>query len=136
MKTVYQAMDMPFVLSDRDVVYTFGYHFAQEELVFVARTLPYRRSPRSIGVRMHLVEGRWFLKSTTDGDTHLVLEILMDPKGSLPTWFVNLVQRDYPVKLLRALSKQARRSDIQPLKFTTLPTSGVRKIETPATSVR
>ena len=136
MKTVYQAMDMPFVLSDRDVIYTFGYHYSQERLVFVARTLPYRRSPRTIGVRMHLVEGRWFLKPTAAGDTHLVLEILMDPKGSLPTWFVNLVQRDYPVNLLGALSKQARRADIRTLNFKTQSTSGVRKIELPATSVR
>ena len=136
MKTVYQAMDMPFVLSDRDVVYTFGYHYAQGKLSFIARTLPYRRSPKSIGVRMDLAEGRWFLKPTPNGDTHLVLEILMDPKGNLPTWFVNLVQRDYPVNLLDALSKQAQRSDIRPLNFRTQSTSGVRKTENRATLVR
>ena len=128
MKTVYQAVKMPFVLSDRDVIYTFGYQYAHGTLSFVARTLPYRRSPKTIGVRMHLVEGRWFLKPTADGHTHLVLEILMDPKGSLPTWFVNLVQRDYPVDLLAALAKQARRADVRGLDFRDQSTSDVQPL--------
>ena len=136
MKTVYQAVKMPFVLSDRDVVYTFGYQYAQGTLSFVARTLPYRRSPKTIGVRMHLVEGRWFLKPTEDGHTHLVLEILMDPKGNLPTWFVNLVQRDYPVDLLAALSKQARRSDVRRLDFRAQSTSGVQPLNKRSAVVR
>lgn len=115
MKTVYQGMDMPFILSDRDVVYTFGYEYIGDTLVFIGRTLPYRNSPKSVGVRMHLLEGRWFLKRTENNQTHLVMEILMDPKGSLPTWFVNLVQRDYPVGLLTSLARQAKRADVEPL---------------------
>lgn len=115
MKTVYQGMDMPFILSDRDVIYTFGYEYIGDTLVFIGRTLPYRNSPKSIGVRMHLLEGRWFLKRTKTNQTHLVMEILMDPKGSLPTWFVNLVQRDYPVGLLTSLARQSKRPDVQPL---------------------
>ena len=47
----------------------------------------------------------------------------MDPKGSLPTWFVNLVQRDYPVDLLAALAKQARRADERGLDFRDQSTS-------------
>lgn len=136
MKTVYQAVKMPFVLSDRDVVYTFGYQYTNGTLSFVARTLPYRRSPKTIGVRMRLVEGRWFLKPTAEGHTHLVLEILMDPKGSLPTWFVNLVQRDYPLDLLAALSKQARRSDVRRLDFRAQSTSGVQPLNKRSAVVR
>ena len=115
MKTVYQAVDMPLILSNRDLVYTFGYEYVGERLMIIGRTLPYHKSPRSVGVRMHLVEGRWFLKPTGKNKTHLVVEVLMDPKGSLPPWFVNLVQKDYPVNLLTSLAKQARRPDVKPL---------------------
>ena len=75
---------MPFILSDRDVVYTFGYEYVGDTLMIIGRTVPYRDPPRTVGVRMHLLEGRWFLKPTADNHTHLVVEILMDPKGSLP----------------------------------------------------
>ena len=108
---------MPFILSDRDVVYTFGYEYVGDTLLIIGRTLPYRNTPRTIGVRMHLLEGRWFLKSTATNQTHLVVEILMDPKGSLPSWFVNLVQKDYPVGLLTSLSKQAQKADVRPLQL-------------------
>ena len=100
MKTVYQAVDMPFILSDRDVIYTFGYEHTADSVTIIGRTLPYRKPPRSVGVRMHLVEGRWFLRSKGENQTHLVLEILMDPRGDMPNWFVNLVQKDYPVGLV------------------------------------
>ena len=115
MKTVYQAVNMPFILSDRDVIYTFGYEYVGDRLMIIGRTLPYRNSPKTIGVRMHLLEGRWFLKPVGENKTHLVLEILMDPKGSLPSWFVNLVQKDYPVSLLTSLARQAQRPDVRPL---------------------
>ena len=116
-KTVYQAVKMPFILSDRDVVYTFGYEYVGDTLMIIGRTLPYRNTPRTIGVRMHLLEGRWFLKATAENQTHLVVEILMDPKGILPSWFVNIVQKDYPVGLLTNLSKQAQKADVRPLQL-------------------
>ena len=121
LKTVYQAMEMPIVLSDRDIIYTFDYTYTEDSVTIVGRTLPKSKGPRTIGERMHLTEGRWFLKKKGSNQTHLVLEILIDPKGSLPSWFVNLIQRDYPVGLLNKLSVQARRANVKPLTMTTGP---------------
>ena len=85
---------------------------------------------------MSLLEGRWFLRKTETGKTHLVLEILMDPKGALPTWFVNMVQRDYPVGMLKALAKQALRSDVKPFDFRHEPTTDARRLQTHESSFR
>ena len=136
MKTVYQAVKMPFILSNRDVVYTFGYEYVNDQLLIIGRTLPYHKPPRSVGVRMHLLEGRWFLKPVKGNQTHLVVEILMDPKGSLPVWFVNLVQKDYPVGLLTSLEKQAKRADVKPLKLPSAAMSDQQRSKTSPSRVR
>ena len=119
-KIVYQSFDLPFPVDDRDVVYfyTAERKNVNGELVeILGKTTPESTAlaPPSIGTRMHLVVGRWYLRSINPGKTHLILEILMDPKGSMPSWFVNAVQRRYPVETLSRLRDQAMKNDIKPL---------------------
>jgi hypothetical protein len=66
---------------------------------------------------MNLVMGRWHLRPLNASRTHLVLEILMDPKGSMPSWFVNIVQRNYPVETLTRLKEQALKPDIKAIQI-------------------
>jgi len=119
-RTVYQSFDLPFPVDDRDVVYFYSVERKSvngEIVEIIGKTTPESTelAPPSIGTRMHLVMGRWFLRPINPSRTHLVLEILMDPKGSMPSWFVNAVQRRYPVETLTRLKEQALKSDIKPL---------------------
>ena len=45
--------------------------------------------------------------------TLVVTEIHADPKGSLPTWVVNMFQKDWPVKTIRNLRAQVAKGDIK-----------------------
>lgn len=40
--------------------------------------------------------------------TKLTVEVHTDPKGSLPTWLVNLIQKSWPAKTLNGLINQAK----------------------------
>ena len=124
-KIAYQSFDLPWPVEDRDVVYFYSAERKNRngELVeIIGKTTPEARklAPESIGTRMNLVIGRWHLRPINPSRTHLVLEILMDPKGALPSWFVNIVQRNYPVETLTRLKEQALKADIKPL---LIPTS-------------
>jgi hypothetical protein len=44
--------------------------------------------------------------------THIDAQILADPKGAVPKFLVNLFQKDWPLKTLRALRAQAKKKDI------------------------
>ncbi len=114
-KIVYQAFDMPAIIADRDVVYAIKLIQKDGYIELTGRSRANLPSHPSVGVRMNLVLGRWFLRPLDEYRTHLVLEVLMDPKGYLPSWFVNIVQRDYPVDTLTALRRQAKKRDIKPL---------------------
>jgi hypothetical protein len=124
-KTAYQSFDLPWPVEDRDVVYSYSAERKNRngELVeIIGKTTAEARNlaPASIGTRMNLVIGRWLLRPMNPSRTHLVLEILMDPKGALPSWFVNIVQRNYPVETLTRLKEQALKSDIKPLLIPTV----------------
>lgn len=124
-KTVYQSFDMPMVLSDRDVIYTFGVWETGETTFISGWTNPavVVNEPKTIGVRMNLVAGDWYLTPTKDGHTHVILEVLMDPKGILPAFFVNIAQRDYPVTTLVGLKKQAAKPGVK-----TFPRASLTKL--------
>jgi hypothetical protein len=119
-RTVYQSFDLPFPVDDRDVVYFYSAERKNQngelvEIIGQTTTEATQLAPPSVGTRMHLVMGKWYLRPINPSRTHLVLEILMDPKGSMPSWFVNAVQRRYPIETLSRLRSQALKKDIKPL---------------------
>ena len=121
-KIAYQSFDLPFPVEDRDVVYFYSVERKNQngDLVeIIGKTTPEATAlaPPSVGTRMNLVMGRWHLRPINASRTHLVLEILMDPKGSMPSWFVNIVQRNYPVETLTRLKEQALKPDIKAIQI-------------------
>ena len=46
--------------------------------------------------------------------TRLEVEVHTDPKGSLPSWLVNLVQKSWPRDTLMGLLKEAQKPEITP----------------------
>jgi START domain len=45
--------------------------------------------------------------------TQVVAEVIVDPRGSVPTFIVNMVQKSWPHKTLTALRKQVAKPDIK-----------------------
>ena len=49
-----------------------------------------------------------------NGKTRIMVEVITDPKGSLPAWLINLIQKDWPYNTISALKKRAKKGDIKP----------------------
>lgn len=49
-----------------------------------------------------------------NGRTRLIVEVHTDPKGRLPAWLVNRIQRGWPSGTLSGLVNRAKHSSIQP----------------------
>ncbi len=114
-KIVYQSFSMPPLIANRDVVYQFDLYPNDDGAIIEGSTRSSAGAPPTVGVRMELLLGRWTLTTLADGRTGLILEVLMDPKGTLPHWFVNIIQRDYPVDTLTSLREQLAKSDVRSL---------------------
>ena len=118
---VYQSFDMPPLVSDRDTVYKYDMVWQGDRIRIWGSSVRHPRAPKTIGIRSELIIGRWYLTPLGPNRTLLVAEVLMDPRGSLPAWVVNHVQRDYPADTINHIRKQASRADVKPVKLPPRP---------------
>ncbi|MEE2962253.1 MAG: START domain-containing protein [Myxococcota bacterium] len=136
-KIVYQAFDLPAVVKDRDVIYAFWIEPRGKGLLIEGRTLQevtQTHPIQSVGVRADLIVGRWILTPKTPTTTLLRLEVLMNPKGWFPNWFVNILQKRYPVTILTGLRKYLQESNVAPLSLPIEPMATTNTIPGPRSS--
>ena len=68
-------------------------------------------------VRGELLGSSFLLVPLPGGKTRVITEIHADPKGSVPKFVVNMVQKDWPINTIKGLRKQVgRASDNEALK--------------------
>ncbi|HET9240435.1 MAG TPA: START domain-containing protein [Oligoflexus sp.] len=113
----YAAFSMPFPVTNRDFVYR--YDFSVDEsinaVIVDVKSVEHPKAPAkdSIGVRGVILHGRYVLQPKGPNQTFVKAEYLADPKGILPTWVVNIVQKNWPYKTLAGLRKQVKKSFVQ-----------------------
>lgn len=101
---------------------------SNREFVF-HRDIEINESAKSIRVMVHSVEderapendccvrgwlSRAYWRFTAEGNsqTKIEVEVITDPKGMIPTWIINLVQKSWPVKSIQNLVTRAAKDDI------------------------
>lgn len=109
----YASFDMPFPVTDRDFVYRYEFSVDPEEnaVVVDVKSERHPKAPEatSIGVRGEIINGRYILYPEGPNRTFVKAEYLADPKGYLPAWVVNLVQKQWPYKTLAGLRLQVQK---------------------------
>lgn len=106
-RVIYQSFKMPFLISNRDMVYKSVITKSKSGTVtYDMFSVEHPKAPETIGVRVELIKSKYILKPLGKNKTEVQVEILSDPKGMLPKWLVNLIQKSWPLKTLRALRTQ------------------------------
>lgn len=110
----YAAFQMPVFVDDRDFVYRYDFRYDPDikAIVVDVKSVVHKDAPesKSVGVRGEIVMGVYRLYELDNGrKTYVEVEYLADPKGLLPTWIVNLVQRTWPDKTLEGLRRQVKK---------------------------
>lgn len=97
----YQVFNLPAPISDRDYVYrAVATHDPGTGVVTQSlQSVEHAQAPESVGVRANLVNSRYVL-TPQGGKTKVEVEILTDPRGTLPAWLVNMIQRSWPADTL------------------------------------
>ncbi|MEE8410829.1 MAG: START domain-containing protein [Myxococcota bacterium] len=105
---VYQAFELPVILANRDYVY--HARVVRDALSGVVRlemsSIEHPDSPETVGVRANLINSRYTLTPIGPNKTGVAVEIHTDPRGWLPTWLVNIIQKSWPLKTLSGLRNQ------------------------------
>ena len=107
-KIIYQHFELPAFIADRDYVYRAKVYWQGEKLVFDLKSTQSPRAPKTVGVRANLIRCLYYLTPWGENRTHIQVEVHTDPMGSLPAWFVNLIQKSWPIKTLSGIRKMVK----------------------------
>lgn len=105
----------PVILKDRDFVFDIKLSLnAKDKVVSLDYHSVYDSgAPKTDYVRGEFTYGTFTLTSIEGGKkTHILCEVLADPKGSVAKWLVNLFQKDWPHKTIESLRKQVAKPNV------------------------
>ncbi len=109
----YSAYDLPWPLTDRDYVIHSHLKIDNEgnQIVIDLKSVGHPKAPETIGVRAELTRSMYKLVPRPGRTTEVTVEIQTDPKGDLPKWLVNVIQKGWPANTLKKMEVQALRPD-------------------------
>ncbi len=115
---VWQHFRSPWPLKDRDFVYRVQTYPDPKTRSILVRLNSVERpdvGPQPCCVRAEMRDSIFRYTALRDGSTYVECELTLDPKGSVPIWMVNLVQRDWPYKTLSNMRKAVLLPDVTDL---------------------
>jgi hypothetical protein len=116
--TLYQHFGLPFPISDRDYVYRARATRDVNGVVTLAiGSVTHPKAPATVGVRANVIGSRYVLTPKGPDKTYVVVEVHTDPKGAVPTWLVNLIQKSWPMKTLQGLRTQVAKPFVKRLEL-------------------
>ena len=120
---VYQEFKLPWPFKNRDFVYR---GLAQKDhesgaITLQMNSIEHKSAPPSVGVRADLKHSFYKLTPLGNGKTFVEVEIHSDPKGLIPAWLINLIQRNWPIKTLHGILKQSSKLSSSKVTMPTFP---------------
>ena len=114
---LYNQYDLSWPISDRDYVMKRVASFDPEQkVVTVAYTsvIDPLKPEQECCVRATVHRTFWRFSQLDARRSRVEVEVHTDPKGSLPAWVVNMVQKGWPKNSITGLIARATRDDVQP----------------------
>ena len=109
----YSLFSAPWPASDRDFVYEIIQTLKTEsKSIYHMTSIKHPEKPEHNGrIRADLMESTYILTALSANRTQVELIYHADPKGWLPNWVINIIQRILPYLILRNLNNQATSPD-------------------------
>ncbi|WP_044557541.1 START domain-containing protein [Halobacteriovorax marinus] len=106
----YSNNDLPWPAADRDMIQMNELRLDKEkkELIVDTYSVDYENYPVPKDVvRAHMTFGTLAFKRAQNNSS-VQMTLLVDPRGSLPIWLVNMLQKRLPFQFLKALEAQSK----------------------------
>ncbi len=109
-KVFYQAINSPFPVSDRDIVYESKiFRDNPEKIRIEMKSVKHSNSPETVGVRINIIFSRYLIEKKNDQRMKVTFETSSEPGGAIPNFLANWAGRSYPVTLIEGLRREMRR---------------------------
>ncbi|MCO4762361.1 MAG: hypothetical protein KC502_12700 [Myxococcales bacterium] len=108
--------NLPFPVSDRDYVLRTKATLFEKKRIFTAKihSIKHPRAKKKSCCVRGKVERTYYKFEGLPGErTRLTVEVHTDPKGMLPAWLVNMIQKGWPNKTLKGLVRVAKGKNVK-----------------------
>jgi hypothetical protein len=112
---IYNKYDLSWPVSDRDYVMRQNttYDATTKVVTVTYESIEDERFPADdCCVRAVAVRTFWKFTYVSETQTHIEVEVYTDPKGALPAWLVNMIQRGWPYNSIIGIGTRANKDDI------------------------
>jgi len=109
----YQADDIPWPAHDRDMVLRNKLYLDRKNKILKVFSYSVdlkKYPPNKDYIRARINWGVFSIKPLNPNQTYIDFMIHADPKGDIPAWIVNQIQRKWPYKFLKNSERSARRT--------------------------
>ena len=107
----YQADDIPWPAQDRDMVLRNKLYLDRKNKVLKVLTYSVKMKshpPNKDYIRAIINWGEFSIRPINPNQTYIDFKIHAEPKGTIPAWIVNQIQRKWPYKFLKNSERAAR----------------------------
>lgn len=107
----YFVIDMPFPLSDRDLLVQANFDFEPNGNILIRNTGIADKNvpPRKSLIRIKTYKGNWYLEKIAAKKTRVTLDGHANPEGGIPAWVANMFVTQQPFQMMRNLRKQVKK---------------------------
>jgi len=111
MAITYQHHSLPWPLSNRYLILQNTLWFSKKDRALIVIMHSVNRDyEKAKGQRMHMGFGHILLRPVSKDKSYMEIKIHLDPRGSLPDWLVNIIQKQWPYNFLKAVEKTAQQT--------------------------
>ena len=107
---VYQQFSTPALVAERDFVYRARASSRPDgSAILEIASVAHAKAPPTVGVRGELRDTSYVFTPKGPNSTLVEVSVVTDPKGSLPKWVVNMIQKSWPMNTLTSLREQVKK---------------------------
>jgi len=107
---MYQEYSLPWPLKNRDFVFRGKvYRDIEGRVHLEVKSENHPKAPPSVGVRGETY-GEYIITPLGESRCKLEVEIFSDPKGVIPKWLINYIQKGWPFESISLIQKQMVKS--------------------------
>lgn len=105
---MYQEYSLPWPLKNRDFVFRGKvYRDIQGRVHLEVQSEDHPKAPTTAGVRGE-TSGEYIITPLGKSKCKLEVEIFSDPKGVIPKWLINFIQKDWPYETITLIEEQMK----------------------------
>ena len=105
----FHSYGLPWPVWSRDIVFKIKLTRLKSDTFLVTmKSVDDSLGPPTKGVRAELHGSNFILRQTADGKTWVEVDIFIDPKGEVPAFLVNILQRYWPYNTIMGLRSQVK----------------------------